>query len=338
MRAADKRHAGGRPFRMDTFSKSDTAPAIETLGLGKTYHPAFGRPPIHAVRDISLTVPRGVTFGLLGPNGSGKTTLVKMLLGMTGASNGGARLFGVDTREPRSRSRVGYLPENGRYPAHHNARSLLEFLGKLSGLDGAALRRRVDEVLRLTGMREWERLGLGKHSKGMLQRVGLAQALLHQPDLLILDEPSDGVDPVGRGQFRDVLAALNAEGVTIFLNSHALGEVEQLCGHVAILQRGRLLLSGSVAQLTAREGYSIYCESPRGDLPQGLDHLVDALPRALESFEDGRIRWRVDASNLDLLNAAIDLLRRHDSRIETIEKNQRTLEQVFLGALKGERG
>ncbi|MCZ2157140.1 MAG: ABC transporter ATP-binding protein [Bryobacterales bacterium] len=316
---------------------NNTAPAIETVSLSKQYRSFPGKPGIDAVCSVSLSVPRGATFGLLGPNGSGKTTLVKMLLGMIAPSSGQARLFGVAVGEPRSRLRVGYLPENGRYPAHHTARSLLNYLGRLSGLGRAALARRVDEVLLLTGMREWDSLKLSKHSKGMLQRVGLAQALLHRPELLILDEPSDGVDPLGRDQFRNVLAALNAEGVTIFLNSHALWEAEQLCGSIAILQRGRLLLSGSVAELTSRKGYSLTCVSPRGDLPQGLDHLADATPQALDRFDDGRVRWRVDASNLELLNAIIDLLRRHDSQIEKIEEKRLTLEQIFLDAVRGGR-
>lgn len=320
---------------METTPPSEVAPAIETRGIGKLYRLAWKGRTLRAVDDVSLRVAAGATFGLLGPNGAGKTTLVKMLLGMTAPTEGTARIFGIDSRHPEARVRVGYLPENGRYPGHHTGQSLLEFQGKLGGLQGPGLNRRVDEVLAMVNMREWERLRLSKYSKGMLQRIGIAQALLHRPALLMLDEPSDGVDPVGRSQIRDLLVDLNASGVTVFLNSHMLSEVEQYCDHVAILHRGRLLLSGSVKDLTHRAGYSIHCESPKGDLPQGLDHLVNERPHALHKFPDGRVRWLVDVANLEFLNTAIDLLRRHDSQIETIERNQNTLEQVFLETVRG---
>lgn len=319
---------------MEVTPPSAASPAIETQELGKLYHLAWKGRALRAVDGVSLRVAAGATFGLLGPNGAGKTTLVKMLLNMTAPSEGTARLFGTDTRQRQARRRVGYLPENGRYPGYHTGRSLLEFHGKLGGLRGAELDRRVDEVLAMVTMREWERLRLAKYSKGMLQRIGIAQALLHRPALLMLDEPSDGVDPVGRNQIRELLVKLNASGVTVFLNSHILAEVEQFCDEVAILHRGRLLLSGRVKDLTRLTGYSIHCESPRGELPQGLDHLVNDRPRALHKYADGRVRWQVDLGNLELLNAAIDLLRRHDSQIETIERNQNTLEQVFLDAVR----
>ncbi|MDZ7637933.1 MAG: ABC transporter ATP-binding protein [Bryobacterales bacterium] len=310
-------------------------PAIETKGIGKLYRLGWKQRTLQAVENVDLRVAAGATFGLLGPNGAGKTTLVKMLLGMTKPSGGGAWIYGVDCRDRRARTRVGYLPENGRYPAYHTGRSLLEFHGKLGGLEGAGLGHRVDEVLGMVSMRQWARLRLAKYSKGMLQRIGIAQALLHRPSLLMLDEPTDGVDPVGRSQIRELLVDLNAKGVTVFLNSHILAEVEQYCDDVAILHKGRLLLSGSVEELTHRSGYSLLCESPKGELPQGLDHLVSDRPQALHKYADGRVKWHVDVANLDLLNAAIDLLRRHRSQIETIEKNQNTLEEVFLEAVRG---
>jgi ABC-2 type transport system ATP-binding protein len=259
-----------------------------------------------------------------------------MLLGMTKPSGGTARLFGVDVREPAARVRIGYLPENGRYPGYHTGRSLLRLHGKLSGVAGKDLESRVDEVLSLVSMTEWAELRLSKYSKGMLQRIGIAQALLHRPQLLMLDEPTDGVDPVGRNAIRQLLATLHGRGVTIFLNSHILAEVEQICQEVAILHRGRLLLSGNVDELTHRSGYTIRCESPKGDLPQGLDHVVNERPHAIEKFPDGRVRWLVDVATRTDLNAAIDLLRRHQSEIETVEKNQNTLEQVFLNAVRGD--
>jgi ABC-2 type transport system ATP-binding protein len=311
-------------------------PAVETQSLSKHYAGAWKRPGIQAVEGVTLRVPAGVTFGLLGANGAGKTTLVKMLLGMTKPSGGTARLFGVDAREPAARLRIGYLPENGRYPGYHTGRSLLRLHGQLGGVAGEPLEQRVDEVLSLVSMTEWAELRLSKYSKGMLQRIGIAQALLHRPQLLMLDEPTDGVDPLGRNAIRHLLATLHERGVTIFLNSHILAEVEQICQEVAILHRGRLLLSGNVDALTHRGGYTIRCESPKGDLPQGLDHVVHERPHAIEKFPDGRVCWLVDVATREDLNAAIDLLRRHQSEIETVEKNQNTLEQVFLNAVRGD--
>jgi ABC-2 type transport system ATP-binding protein len=312
-----------------------TPPAIETSQLSKRYRGGWKQPGIDAVEGLSLCVPAGVTFGLLGPNGAGKTTFVKMLLGMTKPTGGAARLFGIDAQNPAARRQIGYLPENGRYPGYHTGRSLLTLHGKLGGLSGESLQARVDEVLSLVSMQDWAGLRLSKYSKGMLQRIGIAQALLHRPRLLMLDEPTDGVDPVGRSAIRELLATLHAQGVTIFVNSHILAEVEQICQEVAILHRGRLLLSGNVEKLTHRAGYTIYCESPKGDLPQGLDHVVNDRPHPIEKFADGRVRWLVDVATRADLNTAIDLLRRHESEIESIVKNQNTLEQVFLNAVRG---
>lgn len=308
--------------------------AIEARGLGKRYRLGWKGKSLRAVDDVSLRIPAGSTFGLLGPNGAGKTSLVKMLLGMTTPTEGEALLFGIPSRNPAARRRVGYLPENGRYPGYHTARSFLEFHGKLAGLASGEISRRIDEVLSLVSMREWAHTRIAGFSKGMLQRIGIAQAILHRPDLLMLDEPTDGVDPVGRSQIRDLLRKLNAQGVTVFLNSHILAEVEQFCADVALLHRGRLLLHGAVAELTQRPGYSIHCESPKGDLPQGLDHIVSEHPTPLRRFPDGRILWHVEVANRDHMNAALDLLRRHRSEIESVEKHQTTLEQVFLSRLR----
>src|SRR5256712_5636845 len=213
--------------------------AIETEGLSKTFRRRWTGDSFRAVEDVSLRVERGTTFGLLGPNGAGKTTFVKMLLSCTHPTAGSAKVFGVDSSTPAARRPIGYLPENHRFPTYMTGRSMLDFYGALSGMDSTARRKRIPELLAIVGLAEWGDVRLGKYSKGMLQRVGLAQALMHSPSLLILDEPGDGVDPIGRRQIRDILHALEQKGVTIFLNSHLLVEVELFCRNVAIIHRGK---------------------------------------------------------------------------------------------------
>jgi ABC-2 type transport system ATP-binding protein len=292
--------------------------------LTKVFRSGFSGSELRAVDDISLRVPVGSTYGLLGPNGAGKTTFVKMLLSCTHPTAGRAMVFGRDTREPEARRSVGYLPENHRFPTYMTGWSMLDFYGALSGMDTPARRKRIPELLELVGLEQRaHHLRLGKYSKGMLQRVGLAQALIHSPRLLVLDEPSDGVDPVGRKHIRDVLQALEKQGVTVFLNSHLLAEVELFCREVAIIQKGKLALSGTVQELTAGSGYRI----------EGLD-----VPESLET--DLRARARSFAANngsLQLLfgtreeaNQAVDLLRANGCEIESLGRTKSTLEDVFM--------
>lgn len=207
------------------------------------------RSDIHALQGVSLSACRGQVFGLLGPNGAGKTTLIKILLGVIRSSGGRASLFGLPAGSTPARRRVGYLPESLRVDRHHTARSALSFYGRLSGLDSKAIRDRSDELLELVGLSTRDRESVKRFSKGMLQRLGLAQALMHDPDLLVLDEPTDGLDPVGRQEVRKVIERLRAAGKTIFLNSHILHEVELVCTHLAIMAHGEVLASGSLDEL-----------------------------------------------------------------------------------------
>jgi len=216
--------------------------AIETEGLVKIFRTFWSGKEVRAVDGITLSVEQGSTFGLLGPNGAGKTTFVKLLLSCAHATQGRATIFGRDAREAEARRPIGYLPENHRFPTYMTGSSMLDFYGALSGMDAAARRKRMPELLATVGLSEWADTRLSKYSKGMLQRVGLAQALMHEPSLLILDEPTDGVDPIGRRQIRDILHTLEQQGVTIFVNSHLLGEVELFCRDVAIIHRGKVAL------------------------------------------------------------------------------------------------
>src|SRR5437773_7358954 len=276
--------------------------AIETEGLSKTFRRRWSRQEFRAVQDVSLRVERGTTFGLLGPNGAGKTTFVKMLLSCTHPTSGRARVFGLDSRLPAARRPIGYLPENHRFPTYMTGRGMLDFYGALSGMDSGTRKIRIAELLALVGLDEWGDVRLGKYSKGMLQRVGLAQALMHSPTLLILDEPGDGVDPVGRRQIRDILQGLEQQGVTIFLNSHLLAEVELFCRDVAIIHRGKVALEGRVKDLTAGSGYRVETES----VPELLQQELRGKAKAVAE-RNGTIEFLFDSR--DEANQAIDLLR-----------------------------
>jgi ABC-2 type transport system ATP-binding protein len=233
-------------------------------------------------------------------------------------------VFGRDTLEAEARRPIGYLPENHRFPTYMTGWGMLDFYGALSGMSAAIRRKRIGELLDLVGLEPRAHyLRLGKYSKGMLQRVGLAQALLHSPRLLVLDEPSDGVDPVGRKHIRDVLQALEQQGVTVFLNSHLLAEVELFCREVAIIQRGKLALTGTVEELTSGSGYRV----------EGL-----GVPERLATELSARARSAtvVDGS-LNLLfatreeaNQAVDLLRANQCEIESLARTRSTLEEVFI--------
>src|SRR6056297_1032838 len=212
-------------------------PAIATLGLHKTYRSVFGA-DIDALHPLDLTVEQGEIFGLLGPNGAGKTTLVKLLLGIAIPSGGEGRLLGRSVREPEAREAVGFLPESHRFPDYLTAAQVLDHYGRIAGVDADERARRIPDLLNRVRMGKWADTRVRKFSKGMMQRLGLAQALLGAPDLLFLDEPTDGVDPVGRREIRDLLLDISREGTTIFLNSHLLSEGEQICTRVAILKAG----------------------------------------------------------------------------------------------------
>ncbi|HEU4401125.1 MAG TPA: ABC transporter ATP-binding protein [Candidatus Polarisedimenticolia bacterium] len=304
--------------------------AVRTAGLAKTYRSGLGRRPIPALAGLDLEVPKGRVFGLLGPNGAGKTTLVKLLLAIAFPTSGKAEVLGRPPGDLGARARIGYLPESHRYPAHLTGEQVLHHFGRLSGLHRPERDRRVEHLLARLRMTEWRALRVRKYSKGMMQRLGMAQALINQPELLILDEPTDGVDPIGRHEIRDLLLEQKDRGTTIFLNSHLLSEVERLCDRVAILKDGRLLRQGSVEELT-RPGGS-FALRVRGLDPEALralcarhPGLVAAPPRPGES--DGRLDLRGDLAEL---NRLIDALRSESADIAAIEPVKESLEEVFV--------
>jgi len=306
--------------------------AIDASGLTKIYRRGFrGKTGVTALNNLSLTVERGEVFGFLGPNGAGKTTLVKVLLSLVRPTAGQASL--LDTRLPdtRVRERIGYLPENHRFPGYLTGEQVLRLFGRLSGVTRPVLDSRIPELLRLVGMEQWKAMKVKRYSKGMLQRIGLAQALANDPDLLFLDEPTDGVDPVGRKEIRDILRDLRSKGKTIFLNSHLLSEVELVCDRVAIVDKGSLLKIGTIAEMT--EGGAQYTIGIDGELPESA--LMEAKAMVVKfTMQPGALV--VDAGTTRELNNIIDLLRRHGVMITSLHQQKTTLEESFLALLKRE--
>ncbi|HEX4165399.1 MAG TPA: ABC transporter ATP-binding protein [Bryobacteraceae bacterium] len=307
-----------------------TDSAIETEGLRKIYRSRFRGREIKAVNGLSLRVPVGVKYGLLGPNGAGKTTFVKMLLSAVRPSAGTAAIFGRDVRDPEARRPVGYLPENHRFPTYLTGQSMLDFYSALSGMAGSERRKRVPEMLALVGLEEWGDVRIRKYSKGMLQRLGLAQALMHRPRLLVLDEPTDGVDPVGRRDIRDILNRLTGQGVTVFINSHLLGEVESFCEYVAILRKGEIALEGKISALVSGRGYRIIAS----EVPTALIVELRTAATFVASSDRG---IEFAAPTLQESNSIIDRIRAGGGLIQSVTASSSSLEEVFISATEGER-
>lgn len=230
-------------------SEAKAGPAVALTGVTKVFPVPFQRRAVVAVRDLNLEVAAGQIYGLLGPNGSGKSTTLKIILGLVPPTRGQATIFGRDSESVASRESVGFLPESPYFYKFLTGEETLRFYGKLCGLRGAALKSRVEEMLALTGLTNARKRQLAGYSKGMLQRIGLAQALIQEPALLVLDEPTAGVDPAGAREIRDLILALKARGITVLLSSHLLGQVQEICDRVGILANGVLVREGPLSEL-----------------------------------------------------------------------------------------
>jgi ABC-2 type transport system ATP-binding protein len=280
-----------------------------------------------AVDDLSLDVSQGGLFGFLGPNGAGKTTTIKMLLGFLPATRGGAWLFDRPVWEDEARSRIGYLPEQPYFPKFLSAQEVVRAHAGLSGLSGQKSRDRADACLRIVGMYESRYMPLSKCSKGMVQRVALATALVGDPDLLILDEPSSGLDPLGRKELREMLTALKEAGKTIFVSSHLLSEMESVCDRVGILARGKLVACGAPSEITqTRSEVAVQIESAERD--EVLTQEISTLGGRIEAQSDS------DRSNLLIPSALVyrvlSLLETRRAKLVAVLPQQETLEDAFL--------
>jgi ABC-2 type transport system ATP-binding protein len=307
------------------------SPAIEVNSLRKTYRDGLlGRQRVEALRGVTFSVSRGSIFGLLGPNGAGKTTLIKILLGIVHKSAGSASLLGHPAGDRRGRCSVGYLPENHRIPRHHTGDTALEYYGCLSGMSVRDVRRRGPELLAQVGLSAWGKASVKSYSKGMLQRLGLAQALLHEPELIVLDEPTDGVDPVGRSEMRTLLRRLKDQGKTIFINSHLLQEVELVCDRVAILVKGEVRREGLIKEITQRA---------EAEIELTLAGQEPAIRAALKTWNvadwsapaAGQFRAVLRIGDQPDVDRCLDALRAAAVSIVELRRRRDTLEDAFLG-------
>ena len=257
-------------------------PAVEIRNLTKIFPVPLRRRRIVAVKDVSLTVDSGEVYGLLGPNGSGKSTTLKMLLGLVTPNHGEARIFGTDSRDYHSRRDVGFLPENPYFHKFLTAAELLTFHGKICGMAGKPLAKRIDELISLVGLEDARDRRVGGFSKGMLQRIGLAQALIHDPRLVVLDEPTAGVDPAGSHQIRDLILDLKKRGKTVLLTSHLLEQVQEICDRVGIMARGEMIREGSLDDLVRVKNQTEFViENAPPELAAQIQNLVAQSPARL---------------------------------------------------------
>ncbi len=304
---------------------------LSVRGLGKTYGKGvLRRKGFRALDGVSLDVGRGTVFGLLGPNGAGKTTLIKILLGLVRGHEGEALLFGRPPGDPSSRRRVGFLPEAHRLPGYLTGRQVVRLFGMMSGASEAEVEQRIPRLLDLVGMRQSADRKVREYSKGMQQRIGLAQALIHGPELVFLDEPTDGVDPVGRAAIRAIVQDLKRDGVTVFINSHLLMEVELVCDRVMIMTKGKVLREGSVDDLTPRTG-AVHFELRA--VPDGLEALLAGIGTDFRLAGSG---FELKVSD-DELDRAIDRLRGAGVGIRGIAQRRLTLEESFIHLVKEPR-
>ncbi len=311
--------------------------AIDVRQLKKQYRDGlFSSRRFNALKGIDLAVRRGEVFGLLGPNGAGKTTLIKILLGIVRSTGGQAFLLGEPAGSKSSRQRIGYLPENLNFPAHQTAHRAMQFYGRLSSVPEATIRTKSAELLELVGLSGRENELVRKYSKGMRQRLGLAQAMLHDPELLILDEPTDGLDPVGRSQIRQLINYLRDQGKTVFLNSHILQEVELVCDRVAILASGLLQGIGTPVELT-QQFHGALETKVRIEVAASVEAIEQLRKRPdLEIAPLTEMRWQIACNAHDQvdIDQLVDHIRMLAISILRLERSRLTLEEVFLTAIE----
>jgi ABC-2 type transport system ATP-binding protein len=288
---------------------------------------SFSNKKILALDGVSFEVGEGEIFGLLGPNGAGKTTLIKILLGITFPTSGNGKLFDRNLNDVKTKARLGYLPENHSFPSYFSGEQVLYHFGKLGGMSSEDVKRKADEYLNIVGMNDWRKIKIKKYSKGMMQRIGLAQAMINNPDLIFLDEPTDGVDPIGRKEIRDVLLALKSQGKTIFLNSHLLSEIEMICDRVAILNKGLLIKEGRVEDITSTDSFAFVTSELNNEVYNLLLNNYKAVIQSKTNF-------LVPANNLDEVNKIIDFLRSQNILIQSVSKEKITLESKFINLIE----
>ena len=296
--------------------------AVDLHDVRKRY-----RGKIDALRGIRMQARRGEIFGLLGPNGAGKSTLVKIMLTVVRATEARGTILGRPIGTQSVLRRVGYLPEKHRFPVYQTGRQAIEFAGAMCGVDAKTCRRRADELLELVGMSDWGAKRVSTYSKGMLQRVGIAAAMVNDPDLVVLDEPTDGVDPVGRKDIRDVLVRIRDRGTCVFLNSHLLSELEMVCDRVAILVQGEVAAQGTIDELTAESRrYEIEIGGPPPEWAEAAGLRVSGGSNADAEMTN----LVLPSAEADAVQPVLDRLRADGRIIRVLRPVRESLEDLFM--------
>jgi ABC-2 type transport system ATP-binding protein len=301
--------------------------AIEILDLQKSYMVGFWRKrPKQALYPLRLTIEEGEVFGFLGPNGAGKTTTLKLLMGLVSPTGGTAKILGMDIDDPRVKAQIGFLPEQPYFYDHLTAQELLTYYAQLSGVPARERSRRVQEMLERVGLTDAARTQLRKYSKGMLQRVGLAQAILHNPKLVFLDEPMSGLDPMGRREVREMIQQMRNEGKTVFFSTHILSDAEALCDRVAIVYRGELRGVGTIANLTSEV--------------EGKVEIIFCAPTVPAALTKLGVEARVSGDMVNAVvpeekqDAALEILSREHLRLISLNPVRSSLEEYYVQKLR----
>ncbi len=301
--------------------------AIRIENLSKTYGNSFGRDETNAVRNLSFEVKEGEVFGFLGPNGAGKTSTIHLLLNLIRPTQGAAFLFDQPVTDTDIHRRIGYLPETVNLHSYYRGKQLLDFYARLCGVPPETRSARVADLLKLLNLEDAADKVVSKYSKGMAQRLGFAQSMIHDPDLLILDEPTASLDPVGRKEFRDILIELKRRGKTVFISSHILSEVETVCDRVAILQGGELKRVGTLQELSSARTARFTVKN----LPGSAVDALSSVPVQITLFQG---QATIVCPDEGLRKTVEDLLRDHNCEIQRVETNAQSLEEIFFSTIE----
>ena len=302
---------------------------IDIHGVHKTYRGGlFGR-RVHALRGVDMAVGEGEIFGLLGPNGAGKSTLVKIMMSVIRSTKSSGTVLGAGIGDKSTLGKIGYLPEHHRFPPYLTARQMVEHFGALAGVPRRKRKNRALELLEIVGMRDWADDKIGSYSKGMRQRAGLAQSLINDPKLVVLDEPTDGVDPTGRRDIREILVRLKGEGRTVFLNSHLLSELEMVCDRVAIMVKGLVRTQGTIDELTDDQRYYQIRVAP-GQRDSAIERAKSVFGDAAGTLDDTEDSVRVDSTDPSRLQPALDAIRGAGVDLHAVIPHRPSLEDLFM--------
>ena len=304
---------------------------VEINKLSKDYETGFlKKKRVRALDDLTLNVEGGQIFGFLGGNGAGKTTTIKLLMSLMFPTSGSAKILGLDIADVQMHRRIGYCPENPYFYDYLTALELMDYFGQLFGFDSAMRRNKTEELLTAVGLEEkdWRRQ-LRKYSKGMLQRVGLAQSLINEPEIVFMDEPMSGLDPVGRREIRELIAGLREKGVTVFMSTHILTDIEALCDEVAILRNGKLSASGNLNDLLVTSGEQRVLEVS----VQGV--AADAIRERIEFIAGASISAKPNGANIQILDesdldAVLTISRDAGGHLISVQPVKQSLEELFV--------